>query len=224
MRAGRKCLVAITSIEQSNNSSRHRTGMHIKLGLKEKKVQRRNDTNWRRHERLSGHRICWTWGMGVLTFASIGTNGMYRGSKTKEKWKSMLHPKIMKGRKRTSCIASAFPCPSTKREVRYPFASLYSFFRTLLFISFLSTSFHPFTLLNSYPSFTTRQNTNCHTDMTTAEKPTVLIVGAGLGGLMLGALLEKIDMPYFIFECASAIKSLGTTLSPFHSLLWSRSL
>ena len=49
--------------------------------------------------------------------------------------------------------------------------------------------------------------------MTTAEQPTVLIVGAGLGGLMLGALLEKIDVPYFIFERTSTIKSLGTTLS-----------
>ncbi|KAF9143066.1 hypothetical protein BGX30_001441 [Mortierella sp. GBA39] len=49
--------------------------------------------------------------------------------------------------------------------------------------------------------------------MTTAEKPTVLIVGAGLGGLMLGALLEKIDVPYFIFERTSAIKSLGSAIS-----------
>lgn len=45
--------------------------------------------------------------------------------------------------------------------------------------------------------------------MTTEGKPTVLIVGAGLGGLMLGALLEKIDIPYIIFERTSSIKSLG---------------
>lgn len=47
-------------------------------------------------------------------------------------------------------------------------------------------------------------------------KPTVLIVGAGLGGLMLGALLEKIDIPYIIFERTSLIRPLGTsTLPPF---------
>jgi 2-polyprenyl-6-methoxyphenol hydroxylase-like FAD-dependent oxidoreductase len=40
-------------------------------------------------------------------------------------------------------------------------------------------------------------------------KPTVLIVGAGLGGLMLGALLEKIDIPYIIFERTSLIRPLG---------------
>ncbi|KAF9123109.1 hypothetical protein BGW39_009257 [Mortierella sp. 14UC] len=36
--------------------------------------------------------------------------------------------------------------------------------------------------------------------MTTKAKPTELIVGAGLGGLVLGALLEKTDIPYTIFE------------------------
>src|SRR5690349_7241027 len=48
-----------------------------------------------------------------------------------------------------------------------------------------------------------------YTDMTNEGKPTVLIVGAGLGGLMLGALLEKIGIPYVIFERTSSIKSLG---------------
>lgn len=47
------------------------------------------------------------------------------------------------------------------------------------------------------------------TTTTTEGKPTVLIVGAGLGGLMLGALLERIDIPYVIFERTSSIKSLG---------------
>lgn len=42
-----------------------------------------------------------------------------------------------------------------------------------------------------------------------SEKPTVLIVGAGLGGLMLGALLEKANVPYAIFERTSVVKPLG---------------
>ena len=47
-----------------------------------------------------------------------------------------------------------------------------------------------------------------------SDKPTVLIVGAGLGGLMLGALLEKANIPYAIFERTSVVKPLGkTTLS-----------
>ncbi|KAF9082971.1 hypothetical protein BGX29_003479 [Mortierella sp. GBA35] len=41
-------------------------------------------------------------------------------------------------------------------------------------------------------------------------KPTVLIVGAGLGGLMLGALLEKASIPYTIFERASTVKPIGS--------------
>ncbi|KAG0257906.1 hypothetical protein BG011_003676 [Mortierella polycephala] len=45
------------------------------------------------------------------------------------------------------------------------------------------------------------------------SKPVVLIVGAGLGGLLLGALLERIDIPYFIFERASKVKPLGSAMS-----------
>jgi cation diffusion facilitator CzcD-associated flavoprotein CzcO len=47
---------------------------------------------------------------------------------------------------------------------------------------------------------------------TTNEKPTVLIVGAGLGGLMLGALLEKSGVPYNIFERAASVKPLGMSM------------
>ncbi|KAG0209567.1 hypothetical protein BGX33_005462 [Mortierella sp. NVP41] len=50
-------------------------------------------------------------------------------------------------------------------------------------------------------------------------QPTVLIVGAGLGGIMLGALLEKADIPYAIFERASSIKPLGSALSIGANLL-----
>ncbi|KAF9095780.1 hypothetical protein BGX29_008877 [Mortierella sp. GBA35] len=52
-----------------------------------------------------------------------------------------------------------------------------------------------------------------------AEKPTVLIVGAGLGGLMLGALLEKSDVPYTIFERASSVKPLGSAMAVGPTLL-----
>ncbi|KAK3830313.1 MAG: hypothetical protein J3R72DRAFT_456226 [Linnemannia gamsii] len=51
------------------------------------------------------------------------------------------------------------------------------------------------------------------------EKPTVLIVGAGLGGLMLGALLEKSSVPYIIFERATAVKPLGSAISVGPTLL-----
>lgn len=42
-----------------------------------------------------------------------------------------------------------------------------------------------------------------------AKRPKVLIVGAGLGGLTLGAILQKSDIPYDIFERASEVKPLG---------------
>ncbi|KAF9292900.1 hypothetical protein BGZ88_006000 [Linnemannia elongata] len=45
-----------------------------------------------------------------------------------------------------------------------------------------------------------------------SNQPTVLIVGAGLGGLMLGALLEKADIPYAIFERTAVVKPLGSAL------------
>jgi cation diffusion facilitator CzcD-associated flavoprotein CzcO len=42
-------------------------------------------------------------------------------------------------------------------------------------------------------------------------KPVVMIAGAGLGGLMMGILLERMNVPYHIFERATEIKPLGTT-------------
>ncbi|KAF9157528.1 hypothetical protein BGX21_005770, partial [Mortierella sp. AD011] len=44
-------------------------------------------------------------------------------------------------------------------------------------------------------------------------KPKVLIVGAGIGGLTLAAILEKANIPYEIFEKASSIKPLGSAIS-----------
>jgi len=45
-----------------------------------------------------------------------------------------------------------------------------------------------------------------------SSQPLVLIAGAGIGGLMLGTLLERIGIPYVIFERASKVKPLGTRL------------
>ncbi|KAG0254016.1 hypothetical protein BGZ95_006157, partial [Linnemannia exigua] len=44
-------------------------------------------------------------------------------------------------------------------------------------------------------------------------KPTVMIVGAGIGGLMLGILLNKAGVPFNIYERATAVKPLGSALN-----------
>ncbi|KAF8943003.1 hypothetical protein BGZ47_005916 [Haplosporangium gracile] len=46
-----------------------------------------------------------------------------------------------------------------------------------------------------------------------AKRPKVLIVGAGLGGLTLGAILQKSDIPYEIIERASEVKPLGSAMA-----------
>ncbi|KAF8926269.1 hypothetical protein BGZ58_011327, partial [Dissophora ornata] len=43
--------------------------------------------------------------------------------------------------------------------------------------------------------------------------PTVLIAGGGIGGLMLGTLFERINIPYHIFERASELRSLGSAMT-----------
>ncbi|KAF9994184.1 hypothetical protein BGZ79_001093 [Entomortierella chlamydospora] len=43
--------------------------------------------------------------------------------------------------------------------------------------------------------------------------PEVLIVGAGIGGLILAILLEQLNIPYHIFERASEVKPLGSAMS-----------
>jgi cation diffusion facilitator CzcD-associated flavoprotein CzcO len=48
--------------------------------------------------------------------------------------------------------------------------------------------------------------------------PKVMIVGAGLGGLVLGILLEKMGIEYNIFERSAVCKPYGTHPSlPFAS-------
>ncbi|KAF8947927.1 hypothetical protein BGZ47_007323 [Haplosporangium gracile] len=54
---------------------------------------------------------------------------------------------------------------------------------------------------------------DCLPEGSVTNKPTVLIVGAGLGGLMLGTLLEKANIPYYIFERASCVKPLGSAIN-----------
>lgn len=42
-----------------------------------------------------------------------------------------------------------------------------------------------------------------------SEKSKVLIVGAGIGGLLLGNLLQKANVPFLIVEKAREVKPLG---------------
>ncbi|KAF9132329.1 hypothetical protein BGW39_000350 [Mortierella sp. 14UC] len=55
--------------------------------------------------------------------------------------------------------------------------------------------------------------------MSEQVKPSVIIVGAGLGGVLLGALLEKCSVPYTILERASSVKPLGSAMSIGSSLI-----
>ncbi|KAK3828002.1 MAG: hypothetical protein J3Q66DRAFT_321600 [Benniella sp.] len=50
-------------------------------------------------------------------------------------------------------------------------------------------------------------------------KPEVAIVGAGIAGLLLGQLLEQIDVPYHIYERAATVKPLGSAMSLGASVL-----
>ncbi|KAK3817832.1 MAG: hypothetical protein J3R72DRAFT_480149 [Linnemannia gamsii] len=45
-----------------------------------------------------------------------------------------------------------------------------------------------------------------------AKRPKVLIVGAGLGGLTLGMLLHKANIPFEIYERATEVKPLGSAM------------
>jgi len=46
-------------------------------------------------------------------------------------------------------------------------------------------------------------------------KPHVIIVGAGLGGLVLALLLERAGVPYVVLEKTSSIKTLGKRIQIF---------
>ncbi|KAF9387187.1 hypothetical protein CPB97_002859 [Podila verticillata] len=47
----------------------------------------------------------------------------------------------------------------------------------------------------------------------TLKKPKVIIVGAGIGGLTLGILLQKGNIPYLIVERAKEVKPLGSSMA-----------
>ncbi|KAF8979975.1 hypothetical protein BGZ52_004380, partial [Haplosporangium bisporale] len=47
----------------------------------------------------------------------------------------------------------------------------------------------------------------------TTEKPKVLVIGAGLGGVTLCLLLEKAGVNYELFERAAEVKPLGSAIS-----------
>lgn len=46
-------------------------------------------------------------------------------------------------------------------------------------------------------------------ELANLEKPKVLIIGAGIGGLTLGILLMKGGIPFEIYERAKEVKPLG---------------
>ncbi|KAF8938580.1 hypothetical protein EDD21DRAFT_120347 [Dissophora ornata] len=50
-------------------------------------------------------------------------------------------------------------------------------------------------------------------DVEERGSPTVLIVGGGLGGLLLGVLLERMDIPYNILERATKVQPLGSAMA-----------
>ncbi|KAG0369304.1 hypothetical protein BGZ54_010330 [Gamsiella multidivaricata] len=54
-------------------------------------------------------------------------------------------------------------------------------------------------------------------DSTDLKDLSVIIVGAGLGGVMLGLLLEKLGISYTIFERAKTVKPLGPVTTHFFS-------
>ncbi|KAF9188088.1 hypothetical protein BGZ49_003981, partial [Haplosporangium sp. Z 27] len=45
------------------------------------------------------------------------------------------------------------------------------------------------------------------------SRPEVIIIGAGIGGLMLALLLEQINVPYHVFERANEVKLLGSGMA-----------
>ncbi|KAF9355355.1 hypothetical protein BGX26_006671 [Mortierella sp. AD094] len=51
------------------------------------------------------------------------------------------------------------------------------------------------------------------TDPSDVHTPTVLIIGAGLGGLMLGAILESANISYHILERATELRPLGSAIA-----------
>jgi len=51
------------------------------------------------------------------------------------------------------------------------------------------------------------------------KPPHVMIVGAGVAGLLLAALLKRAGIPFDIYERAQTVKPLGTIALSFRVLL-----
>ncbi|KAG0342032.1 hypothetical protein BG000_007225 [Podila horticola] len=64
----------------------------------------------------------------------------------------------------------------------------------------------PYKMATPKPRLTEEERAN-------RKKPKVLIVGAGIGGLMLAILLKKGGIPFLIFERAKEVKPLGSALA-----------
>ncbi|KAG0040747.1 hypothetical protein BGZ82_010565 [Podila clonocystis] len=67
--------------------------------------------------------------------------------------------------------------------------------------------------INSTHSSTTSQSIPASCEKSAVTKATVIIVGSGIGGLTLAALLERAGIEYQIFERAAKVKPLGSALS-----------
>lgn len=67
--------------------------------------------------------------------------------------------------------------------------------------------------INSTHSSTSSHSIPASCEKSTVTKATVIIVGSGIGGLTLAALLERAGIEYQIFERAAKVKPLGSALS-----------
>ena len=71
--------------------------------------------------------------------------------------------------------------------------------------------------LGSYPVQKARGLTDTAPTMLRSPKPPILIVGAGLSGLSLAAILQKSDVPYMVFDSSTRQRTQrhGITLHPW---------